>query len=114
MKTFNVYNNNDAYGDCGPFEIEADTFEAACEKLADKMWPSFEMWIVNGDTTQGFDEMRAEFIAGLTNETKCIYCGVKVDGAWCPQIGDDAEWGRQEKTHADGCEWVRTRAHRND
>lgn len=34
MTTFKIYNNNDAYGDGGPFEIEAETFGAACEKLA--------------------------------------------------------------------------------
>jgi len=80
--TMKIYNNNPAFGDCGPFESDADTFEQAREQFADEMQSSFEAWadeIVEhghlgepGDFTrystrdEAIVGMRAEFIKGLS------------------------------------------------
>jgi len=68
-----VYNNNDEYGDCGPFDTES--FEA----LADEMRPTFEMYADDWedgevetphpdimDREDYMAHLRREFIAGLT------------------------------------------------
>ena len=62
-----IYNNNDAYGDCGPFE--AESFEA----LADEMRDLFIEWseaeaVQSDDENQHsiFKRMRRDFIEGLT------------------------------------------------
>jgi hypothetical protein len=53
-----------------------------------------------------------------TNENvECLYCEgyfeVRgVDPEEVPAVTDDAAWDRLAKAHTDGCEWVRTRAHR--
>lgn len=70
-----IYNNNDAYGWCGPFESES------FESLADEMMGTFREWaaeiwdrdeddaidLPRGEfIAEEVDRMRAEFIAGLT------------------------------------------------
>jgi len=44
----------------------------------------------------------------------CVYCGVEIDGGEPdpPDVDDDESWAELAKVHADGCEWVATRAHR--
>ncbi|MDD5542817.1 MAG: hypothetical protein PHX83_06550 [Acidobacteriia bacterium] len=103
-----IYNNNPAFGDCGPFESEAETFESACEKLADEIRPSFELWARErldvleqdsgetvGDVEQwisdDISEMRDKFIAGLAEVRHCDECG-KDYHEDAPELG-----------HADGC-----------
>ena len=69
MKKF--YNNNERYGDCGPFQAETR------EALADEMADTFEQWANeeydrneeqgNGEEfkKQAIAKMRSEFISGL-------------------------------------------------
>jgi hypothetical protein len=64
MKRF--YNNNDAYGEPGPFEAESR------EALADEMMPTFRKWALEAQTRGSesklsslIAEMRSEFITSL-------------------------------------------------
>ena len=56
------YNNNERYGDAGPFEAESR------EALADEMMPTFELWAreaaARGEAAS-VAKMREEFITGL-------------------------------------------------
>ena len=77
-----IYNNNPAFGDCGPFEIDAPTFLMACSQLANEMRVNFKIWaneqeeagIENGIPYEQLErgrsdriaEMRREFLKGLT------------------------------------------------
>ncbi len=49
---------------------------------------------------------------------ECLYCGAEVLGCQeCPGAppADDSEaWAELATEHAPGCEWVITRAHRNE
>ncbi len=77
-----IYNNNDEFGYCGPFE--AESFEA----LADEMMPALEQWAdeklsrYNDQVEEGLldaediptlediiEEMRDDFISGLEDIT---------------------------------------------
>lgn len=45
----------------------------------------------------------------------CAYCDRMVEAHRddsVADVGDDAEWARLAKDHADDCEWITTRAHR--
>jgi len=65
------YNNDERYGDCGPFGAESR------EALADEMEPTLREWAIDeyhqSDTdidmdqfvTKAIAEMRTEFISGL-------------------------------------------------
>lgn len=46
--------------------------------------------------------------------TECAYCNADIPdaGGFVPDVDDDPEWTALEHLHADGCEWVETRAHR--
>jgi hypothetical protein len=47
--------------------------------------------------------------------TQCVYCDAEVERATeptAPAADDDAAWAELAALHADGCEWVETRAHR--
>jgi hypothetical protein len=77
-----IYNNNPAFGDCGPFDIDAPTFRLACHMLANEMQSSFKTWaeeqgeveVENGIPYEHVErshderiaEMRREFLKGLT------------------------------------------------
>lgn len=81
-----IYNNNPAFGDCGPFDCESDDFDLECRRLADEMAFAFSEWardefeqlIENTDPEdlpeenedeylhEAIAKMRAEFIHGLT------------------------------------------------
>lgn len=79
-----IYNNNSAFGDCGPFDIDAPTFKLACFELANEMRNSFEQWVRDQESHHVSDaihdpslselpprdvrmaEMRREFLKGLT------------------------------------------------
>lgn len=76
-----IYNNNSAFGDGGPFDFDGSDFDAACGAFADEMEDCFytlasEAWEADDNIDPGTDEdewlvarveeMRAEFIAGLT------------------------------------------------
>jgi len=79
-----IYNNNPAFGDCGPFEVDAPTFRLACHLLANEMRPNFEGWAQEQEDRHAADvmfnpdlpefmprekriaEMRHEFLKGLT------------------------------------------------
>jgi hypothetical protein len=79
-----IYNNNPAFGDCGPFDIDAPTFRLACFELANEMQSSFKMWAREHlDATEGplpvtpaqyicadIARMRREFLKGLTEVTE--------------------------------------------
>jgi hypothetical protein len=41
----------------------------------------------------------------------CIYCNRDVREI-VPPLGDDAAWAALATEHAEGCEWITTRAHR--
>jgi len=46
---------------------------------------------------------------------ECIYCGRRVPGTDddpVPAVGDEDAWQALAAQHANGCEWVYTRAHR--
>ncbi len=43
---------------------------------------------------------------------ECAYCGQMVKTVEAPSAGDDEAWAAIAEEHADGCEWVETRAHR--
>jgi hypothetical protein len=47
---------------------------------------------------------------------ECFYCGMEMVGygrdAPTPSADDDEEWQRLAFFHADDCEWIATRAHR--
>ena len=88
-----VYNNNPAFGDCGPFEIDAPTFRLACFQLANEMQSNFKMWAKEQEDRHAVDvmfnpglpefmsrekriaEMRREFLKGLTEVIRCDECG---------------------------------------
>lgn len=43
----------------------------------------------------------------------CAYCETQVTRLWViPAIDEDAAWAELAGLHADGCEWITTRAHR--
>ena len=42
----------------------------------------------------------------------CLYCREETTTHEVPAIGDDAAWARLASEHADGCDWIETRAHR--
>jgi hypothetical protein len=88
MSTYKIYSNNPAFGDGGPFAIDAATFGAACELLAAEMTPTFAEWArdqhcdasaeVDGSqwtVAQYAEQIRREFIAGLTQILHCDECG---------------------------------------
>ena len=103
------------YGVIGPIDVEAENFEAACERLADEMQERFEGWIKDGDTTKCIDDLRSDFISNIENLTTCTYCGSPLEhGDGCPELDDDESWAREAEFHSDDCEWVLTRAHRID
>jgi hypothetical protein len=94
-----IYNSNPAFGDCGPFEIDAPTFDAGCAKLADAQLPLFVLWaqvlagrreVSNPELPESppreawIAAMRREFIRGLVEldragveqqEECCDVCG---------------------------------------
>lgn len=43
---------------------------------------------------------------------ECVYCGSSTPEVPVPAVGDDAAWAALAAEHADGCEWIATRAHR--
>lgn len=46
---------------------------------------------------------------------ECAYCGADIYGddvSLVPDVDDNIEWDRLEESHAEGCEWIKTRAHR--
>jgi len=44
--------------------------------------------------------------------SRCIYCLAVTEETDVPGVDDDAAWAELAIQHADGCEWVITRAHR--
>lgn len=106
MKTIRIYNNNPAFGDGGPFEFEAATFDDACDALVGEMESTFQEWA--WDASQAADatpdntddwiykrvhEMREEFRRGLTEVRRCSLCG------------RDYNLDAPERGHADDCDW---------
>jgi hypothetical protein len=104
---FRIYNNNPAFGDGGPFEVEAETFEVARERLADEMELTFWSWAREAandpDATPDniYDwiseraaGMRAEFLRGLAEIRHCDLCG------------QDYHSDAPERGHADDCDEV--------
>ncbi len=44
---------------------------------------------------------------------ECLYCGATVhEREIPPAVDDDNGWTQEAEQHAEGCEWVATRAHR--
>ena len=89
-----IYNNNPAFGHCGPFE--AKSFEA----LADEMTSTFKEWAyedygIEADVgewlAERIESMRREFIEGLAEVLHCDECG------------QDYHADAPERGHADGC-----------
>ncbi|RLC85442.1 MAG: hypothetical protein DRJ03_11700 [Chloroflexi bacterium] len=105
-----IINNNPAYGDMGPYK--AESFEA----LADEMEPVLKDW-ANESGSKTVEDMRAEFIRGLTEIVLCLYCDMWIEkeiSDEVPATDDDEEWAELAKHHEGDCEWVATRAHRKD
>ena len=51
----------------------------------------------------------------IDDGVRCVYCNrVNVFDPTVPLASDDAAWDKLAKSHAPGCEWVRTRAHQLD
>lgn len=49
----------------------------------------------------------------MENLTECAYCGALLDEEGeVPAVDDDEAWAALALEHADGCDWVETRAHR--
>ena len=50
--------------------------------------------------------------------TECAYCGREMpaepEEARPPAVSDEVAWRELAAAHAPGCEWVETRAHRQD
>jgi hypothetical protein len=47
----------------------------------------------------------------------CAYCGAEncedeIAEGWIPEVDEDQGWAKLALYHAQGCEWVQTRAHR--
>lgn len=80
-----------------------------------------------GTPTAGGWEREEDAIAALDGEgpaptleideqgyrlVECAYCGCTVrPGDAAPKSGDDDGWAEASVGHAEGCEWVETRAH---
>ena len=58
--------------------------------------------------------MPIDVIDEAAEVSPCIYCGHVVKARSVPPASDDAAWISIAEEHADGCEWVVTRAHRRD
>jgi hypothetical protein len=43
---------------------------------------------------------------------RCAYCYADVEETDVPHVTNDAEWEALAEQHAEGCEWIETRAHR--
>ena len=41
----------------------------------------------------------------------CVYCSLPVSNVPTPSANDDKAWKKLAKQHAQGCEWIDTRAH---
>lgn len=67
MNTKKYYNNNERYGDAGPFEAKSK------EELADEMMPTFELWAKEAaaNDAESVEEMREEFISSLEEVDDC-------------------------------------------
>jgi hypothetical protein len=109
-----LYNNNPAFGHEGPWDIEAETVEAARERFAEEMFDTFETWarekaILADSTPDNLDdwvnarvaEMRAEFISGLTQILHCDECGQDYH-ADAPMRGHADDCSRRSR----GAEWI--------
>lgn len=49
-----------------------------------------------------------------TETEVCIYCDTEVPASGVPAVDDDDAWAEVRRHHAEGCEWVATRAHQRD
>jgi hypothetical protein len=127
-----LYNNNPAFGDCGPWDIEAETFEATRELLAREMGEFFanaareaadehdylqEIPTLDIDPSEETDSIYKAVRAGVIDETIECLCAEFVAGLTqilhCDECGEDYHADAPERGHADDCsrrsrgaEWI--------
>jgi hypothetical protein len=67
---------------------------------------------------EGYEHRYAAHEHDAGEEVECAYCGITVPGCPdcpnAPPADDDDAWAELAEHHADGCEWIATRAHRID
>jgi len=81
-----IYNNNPAFGDCGPFEIDAPTFRMACFELANEMQPNFETFANEQEYGEDYTE---EEIRSYRREHTAMQRRMFIEGLCvvCPRCG---------------------------
>lgn len=76
---------------------------------------TYERTYVNVD---GYEHRYPQHAHEEGETVQCVYCMATVPGCPdcpnAPPVDDDDTWGELAKDHADGCEWIATRAHRED
>ena len=102
--TMKIYNNNPAFGDCGPFDSEAPTFRLACFELANEMQPNFETF---ADAQEYSEDDTEEEIKSYRREHIAMQRRTFIDGLTqiihCDECGQDYHEDAPERGHADGC-----------
>jgi hypothetical protein len=117
-----IYNNNPAFGDCGPWDIEAETFEAACESLADEMSEFFanaaretadehdylqEIPTLDIDPSEEVDSTYEAVRAGVIDEKiECLrteFIAGLTQILRCDECGEDCHADAPERGHAVDC-----------
>lgn len=87
---------------------------------------SYSLWLEYHDPNGLFSEAEFEAMspearlasiedAHGEDEGDCGYCNAYISAPAfeaVPEIDDDAEWERLATLHAEGCDWIETRAHR--
>ena len=74
--------------------------------------PVVDLVIDSTDPTD-YDDDEEQVAATDEYQGRCAYCGApQTDVDTVPDVDDDAGWAELAHTHAQGCEWIETRAHR--